>query len=194
MRKAHATVGIDEVGLGAIAGPLVVCAVRVPPAWVPPKGLRDSKKMTTRQRERVNFELRNDQSLELALFSCTAAALDRQGVAVAKMDLYGKAISFFNEPESSTILDGDLRVPGATSIVKADDLYPCVSAASVLAKVYRDRLMRVYGAIFPAYGFGSNSGYLTQKHQSALQAAGPCAEHRRSFEPVRSMSHDRRKD
>ena len=182
--------GVDEVGRGCLAGPVVVAAVALPPDVII-EGVRDSKVMTLRQRERAYEELRRSGARWMAL-AVGASEVDRlNGLAAS---LYGmnrvvrRLEQRYPEPVDHVLVDGHLVPEGlagrATAVVKGDGRSHCIGAASVVAKVLRDRLMRAWGRRHPLYGFERHVGYPTPEHLSALRRYGPCHLHRRSFAPV----------
>jgi ribonuclease HII len=185
-------IGADEVGLGCIAGPLVVCAVCVPKNWEPPKGLRDSKKLSADQRMHVKAHLQGQAALGQIHYQIAARSsqnIDQVGIRVALIAALREAITKLQDRYSvskeDTIMDGNMVLNFATSIVKADDSVPAVSAASVLAKVNRDVIMgSIYDVAHPGYGFAKHKGYGTKEHLAALEKLGPCPLHRKSFAPV----------
>ncbi len=186
-------IGLDEVGLGAWAGPLVVCAVAVPRLWTPPDGLNDSKKLTPAMRTAVYFKLRGlIETRAVALFAVENKDIDRVGLRRALVDAHTSVIESLLErfPADDIIVDGNVplpKVPKAKCIPKADGLYPSVMAASVIAKYNRDVLMQTYHEQYPHYGWDSNAGYGTEKHQKGLQAHGVSPLHRQSFAPIKGF-------
>lgn len=179
-KTAEYVLGIDEVGYGALAGPVVVSVVAVPPDWQL-KGLRDSKKLSPEKREALDPEIVPHVVLEAFL---SAADIDKRGAYEALRFLHESAISEASRlfPGCPVILDGNQKVRGAICIPKADNLVPAVSAASVHAKVFRDRWMaKDIHERFPDYGFDQNKGYGTKHHYRALGVKGICDEHRRTF-------------
>lgn len=198
-------VGSDEVGYGAWAGPLCVASVTVPRGWIGPKGLTDSKAMTKNTLKRVFREFTSQKpypenpaaTVSWCVLFASSEEIDREGVrsvlcrmhaeSTQRMIARAKALSGGAEP--LVIVDGalDIGVSGAVSLPKADLKVPCVSMASVLAKVSRDRIMAEESRRFPVYGFEKNVGYGTQAHQKALYDHGLCEIHRRSYEPIATM-------
>jgi ribonuclease HII len=176
--------GADEVGRGACAGPLVAGAVILPPD-LRPTGLNDSKLMTAAARERVY-----DEIVGAAAWSVTAipaAEVDRMGLQEANYEALRRAVSGLGIRPGLVLFDG-FAVPGAGvrshAVVKGDRLAACISAASVVAKVTRDRIMTELHARHPDYGFAAHKGYSTALHQAALERCGPCREHRMSYSNV----------
>ena len=183
--------GSDEVGYGSWAGPLIVCATVVAKGWSEP-GVTDSKKLSPSARERLYPKL---QALRHCIFGVPPAQIDAMGVAAALDYAHTKAIEgallrhaiagYTGAP--FVVIDGVRSVLGARALPKADALVPAVSAASILAKVYRDRLMRELAKKYPGYGWETNAGYGTPGHQAGLAARGLSPEHRRSYSPMREM-------
>ncbi len=184
--------GIDEVGCGCWAGPLVAAAVVLPAGWAP-EGLDDSKRLTARRRERIAAEIR---AHALAWAACAAppADIDRRGLRAATLRAMARAAGRLRPPPQVVLVDG-LAVPllpcPAQALPRADGSSAAVAAASVLAKVLRDRLMGRFDRLFPGYGFAEHKGYGSAVHREALRRLGPCRIHRRSFRPVASLAQGR---
>ena len=181
--------GVDEAGRGPLAGPVAVAAVILDPAR-PIDGLDDSKKLTEQKREALY-----PQIVERALAHCIvlveAEEIDRLNIFQATMAGMSRAVAGLVPAAHEALVDGnklpkDLPCPGR-AIVGGDALEPAIGAASILAKVTRDRLMVALEAVHPGYGFAVHKGYPTPAHLAALQQLGPCAQHRRSFAPVRLL-------
>jgi ribonuclease HII len=192
-----AILGIDEVGRGPLAGPLVVGAVILPevwPEWV--EGLRDSKKLSIKKREALN-EVILKEAVAVGLGWVFAGELDDVGISEALRLATKRAVKSVQElhaPFSQIIIDGKVNFLSLTplekyvnTVVKADNLIKEVSAASIVAKVARDHYMYELGKKFPGYGFEKNVGYGTATHMKAINELGICPEHRKSFEPIKSM-------
>ena len=194
-----AILGIDEVGRGPLAGPLVVGAVVLPEhggelEWV--TRLRDSKKLTARRREELS-EVIWDEAAGVGLGWVTPKELDEAGISEALRLATSRAVKEVQKLKVSfaqVVIDGKVnflsRTPLAkyvSTMPKADDLVKEVSAASIVAKVARDAYMKEAGLKFPEYGFENHMGYGTLAHREAIVKYGVCPEHRRSFEPVKSM-------
>ena len=195
-----AILGIDEVGRGPLAGPLVVGAVVLPefddsevPEWV--LELRDSKKLTAKKRERLNEIILKEAVSGLGWVF--AEELDKVGISEALKLATRRAVKSvqgLRRPFSQIVIDGKVNFLKGTALErfvstmpKADALVREVSAASIVAKVARDKYMVEVSAKFPEYGFEKHVGYGTAKHLAAIREFGICAEHRKSFEPIKSM-------
>ena len=181
--------GVDEAGRGPLAGPLAVAAVILDPGR-PIAGLNDSKKLSEAKREALY-----PQIIEYALAYCVVLIepdeIDRLNIFQATMAGMSRAVAGLSLVAHEALIDGnklprDLPCPGR-AIVGGDALEPAISAASILAKVSRDRLMVAMDAAHPGYGFAVHKGYPTPAHLASLQQLGPCAHHRRSFAPVRLL-------
>ena len=178
--------GADEAGRGACAGPLVAGAA-VLPSGLRLKGLGDSKLLTERQRERLYDEV-VAEAAAWAVAVVPAAEVDRIGVQEANYRALREAVAGLGGPRPAlALIDGfavpALGVPGQ-AVVKGDRLVACISAASILAKVTRDRMMAELELSWPGYGFAAHKGYATAVHQEALDRLGPCPEHRLSYANV----------
>jgi ribonuclease HII len=187
--KGFLKAGVDEAGRGPLAGPVVVAAVILDPDR-PIAGLDDSKKLSEKKREALF-----PQIVERAMAHCVvvveAEEIDRLNIFQATMAGMSRAVAGLAPAAHEALVDGnklpkDLPCPGR-AIVGGDALEPAISAASILAKVTRDRLMVALEDVHPGYGFAVHKGYPTPAHLAALQQLGPCAQHRRSFAPVRQL-------
>ena len=180
--------GVDEAGRGPLAGPVVVVAVILDPAR-PITGLADSKQLSAKRREQLELQIL-ERALAFAVIEVDAAMIDRINILQATLHGMRLALEALTHAPDFALIDGnrlpqDLRCPGR-AIVGGDASVAAISAASILAKVHRDRRMRAFDAIYPGYGFAAHMGYPTAAHCIALRALGPCAIHRRSFAPVRA--------
>jgi ribonuclease HII len=177
--------GVDEAGRGPLAGPVVAAAVMLDELQ-PIKGLADSKKLTALRRERLFDEIRA-KALCFSVAQATVQEIDELNILQATLLAMQRAVAGLRLKPSLVLVDGN-RLPTlairAEAIVKGDAKVPAISAASILAKVTRDRLCQDLHHQFPDYGFASHKGYGTAVHLAALQTHGACAEHRRSFAPV----------
>jgi len=178
-------VGVDEVGRGAWAGPLVVGAVLLGGADI--KGLTDSKKLTKRQRESLDLEIRQ-KAIAIGLGWVSAKHIDQIGLSEALKLASRRAIMHIRSDYNEIIIDGTIRLiedPRVTLMKKADLLIPSVSAASVIAKVARDKYMTHSDKVFPGYSFSGHVGYGTQAHREAIERQGVSPLHRLSFAPLK---------
>lgn len=188
--RAHrqAVCGADEAGRGPLAGPVVAAAVILDPK-VSIDGLRDSKKLSPTQRETLAQAIRT-RALACAIGVASVEEIDSLNILQASLLAMRRAIEALDPPASFALVDGDrlprLAIP-ARAIVGGDATEPAISAASILAKVHRDALMRALDAAHPGYGFGQHFGYPTREHLRRLHELGPCAAHRRTFAPVRAL-------
>ncbi|WP_188911442.1 ribonuclease HII [Aureimonas endophytica] len=179
--------GVDEAGRGPLAGPVVAAAVILDPASMP-AGLNDSKKLTQRARERLFAEILATATVGVA--SAGPAEIDRLNIRRASLAAMVRAVEALAAAPGHCLIDGidvppGLRLP-ATPLVAGDARSQSIAAASIVAKVLRDRMMVRLGARFPAYGFERHMGYGTKAHLDAIRAHGPCPHHRRSFAPIRN--------
>lgn len=178
--------GIDEAGRGPLAGPVVAAAVVLPPDFRHAT-LRDSKQLTARQRDRLFEELTAGTTSAWAVAVIETAEVDRLNILRATHAAMRHALAQLAPPADHALIDGlpvrDLPLP-QTALVGGDARSFSIAAASVLAKVTRDRLMLDYDRAFPQYGFAQHKGYGTALHLERLRRHGPCPIHRRSFLPV----------
>jgi ribonuclease HII len=185
--------GLDEVGRGAWAGPLVAAAVVFPAQVVLPKLLFDSKKLTPRKRQNLDRLIRA-QALSWAVAGVGAAAIDKFGLSRATEIVFHRAVQRLGTTPDFVLVDGmkrpsflTLKPDGCLALCHGDRISATIAAASIVAKVYRDRLMVRLAASHPGYGFGQHKGYGTARHRSALKELGPAAIHRRSFANIASL-------
>jgi len=181
--------GVDEAGRGPLAGPVAVAAVILDPAH-PIAGLNDSKKLSEARREALYPEI-IAHALAYSIVLVDAEEIDRLNIFQATMTGMSRAVAALDLIAGEALIDGnklprDLPCPGR-AIVGGDALEPAISAASILAKVTRDRLMVELDSAYPGYGFAIHKGYPTPAHLASLQRLGPCPQHRRSFAPVRRL-------
>jgi ribonuclease HII len=180
--------GVDEAGRGPLAGPVVAAAVILDDLQ-PIRGLADSKVLTARRRELLFDEIRA-RALCCSIASASAEEIDRLNILQATMLAMKRAVEGLRLLPHRVVVDGN-RVPSLTmpvaAIVKGDAKVQAISAASILAKVQRDRWCEELHSRHPDYGFDKHKGYPTPEHLAALQRLGPCAEHRCSFAPVRAV-------
>ena len=177
--------GVDEAGRGPLAGPVVAAAVILDQRQ-PIKGLADSKKLTALRREKLFDEIRA-KALCCSIAQASVEEIDRLNILQATLLAMRRAVEGLRLKPNKVLVDGnrlpDIGLP-AHAIVGGDALVPAISAASILAKVHRDRWCLELDQLYPQYGFAKHKGYGTAAHLAALQAHGPCAEHRISFRPV----------
>ena len=179
--------GVDEAGRGPLAGPVVAAAVILDDLQ-PIKGLSDSKVLGRRTRERLFDEIRA-RALCCSIAEASVEEIDRLNILQATLLAMRRAVLGLRLPPHRVVVDGN-RVPvlpmPVEAIVKGDAKVQAISAASILAKVQRDRLCADLHASHPQYGFDGHKGYPTPEHLAALRAHGPCEAHRRSYAPVRA--------
>ena len=180
--------GVDEVGRGPLAGPVVAAAVILDPAR-PIEGLADSKKLTEKRREEL-AEIIKEQALSWALGRAEVEEIDRLNILQASLLAMQRAVAGLQPQAEFALIDGN-RCPElicpAEAIIKGDDRVPVISAASVIAKVARDREMVELDRDFPGYGLARHKGYPTKAHLQSLRQLGVATIHRRSFAPVRKI-------
>jgi ribonuclease HII len=186
--------GVDEAGRGPIAGPVVAAAVRLPVGWVeaglPPElaGLNDSKQLSAAQRERFFEFLTGDAGVHFALAQTDVPEIDTLNILQATHRAMNGALAGLHPPPQHALVDGrpvNSLTVAQTALIQGDARSYSIAAASVLAKVTRDRLMAEYDRQYPAYGFAVHKGYGTPDHLAALARLGPCPIHRRSFAPLK---------
>ncbi len=177
--------GVDEAGRGPLAGPVVAAAVILDDLR-PIKGLADSKKLSAARRELLFDEIRA-KALCCSIASASVEEIDALNILQATLLAMKRAVEGLRLKPHKTLVDGN-RLPAlsmlAEAIVKGDALVPAISAASILAKVYRDRWCVEFDQDYPQYGFAVHKGYGTARHLAALREHGACPQHRRSFAPV----------
>jgi len=186
--------GVDEAGRGPLAGPVVAAAAILPPRWADAglpaglAGLNDSKQLTEKQREKFFTFLTTCSEIEFAVAEIDAAQIDEINILQATHRAMNDALAKLNPQPQHALVDGrpvrTMRVP-QTAIVKGDARSYSIAAASVLAKVTRDRLMVEFDRQWPEYGFAIHKGYGTARHLAAIEHFGPCPIHRRSFAPLK---------
>lgn len=180
--------GVDEVGRGPLVGNVVAAAVILDPEN-PIEGLADSKKLSAKKREQLYIEIK-EKALAWCVASASPAEIDEINILHASMLAMKRAVEGLDIPAEFVYVDGnrspDLSCP-SEPVVKGDSKIPEISAASILAKVDRDREMEVLDQQYPEYGFAKHKGYPTALHFEKLAEHGPLPEHRRSFKPVRDL-------
>jgi len=182
--------GVDEAGRGACAGPLVIASVVLADPFAPELAkVRDSKDVSEAEREKL-FDVVTSAALAVSVIIVPAAEVDSRGVHAANLDGMRRAVQGLSVTPSYVLTDGyaieGLAIPNV-AVWKGDQVVTCISAASIIAKVTRDRAMRDLDTTFPDYGFAKHKGYITKVHTEALQEHGPCIEHRRSFANIAAL-------
>ena len=184
--------GVDEAGRGACAGPLVIASVVLHDPFAPELSIvRDSKEIPESKRDAV-FELIHRIAASVSVVIVPASEVDSRGVHAANLDGMRRAVQGLSIEPAYVLTDGyaieGLGVPNL-AVWKGDQVVVSISAASVIAKVTRDRIMREMDLEFPQYGFAGHKGYITAAHTKALNEHGPCAEHRTTFANVAALIH-----
>ena len=184
--------GVDEAGRGACAGPLVIASVVLHDPFAPELAVvRDSKEIPESKRD-VVFELIQGIAASISVVIVPASEVDLRGVHAANLDGMRRAVQGLSVEPAYVLTDGyaieGLGLPNL-AVWKGDQVVVSISAASVIAKVTRDRIMRDMDRNFPLYGFAGHKGYITAAHTKALNEHGPCAEHRTSFSNVAALIH-----
>jgi len=184
--------GVDEAGRGACAGPLVIASVVLNDPFAPELAVvRDSKEIAENKRDAV-FDLIHQVAASVSIVIVPASEVDSRGVHAANLDGMRRAVQGLSVEPAYVLTDGyaieGLGVPNL-AVWKGDQVVVSISAASVIAKVTRDRIMREMDLEFPLYGFAGHKGYITAAHTKALNEHGPCEQHRRSFANVAALIH-----
>ena len=180
--------GIDEAGRGPLAGP-VVAAIAIFPPFKKIEGVGDSKKFSPKRREEL-FEFITGEALDWGVGIVSERIIEEINIFQATRLAMVKAIQDLKILPEFLLIDGPISLDVEISqqaIIKGDEKSFSIGAASIIAKVLRDRLMRKYHRLFPEYGFSEHKGYPTQKHLNALETYGPCPIHRRTYEPVKKL-------
>ena len=187
---------VDEVGMGCLAGPVVVCAVAITNAFYNKhhkklQGVRDSKLLQAKQRELFSAELLKEKDLVYALVSANPKTIDKLNIYNAARQAMKKAVQKLKPNlilKSIVLVDGKTKIKELDieqlAIIKGDRKIFAIACASIIAKVHRDRMMQNYAKKYPGYGFEKHKGYGTKYHQAQLTLLGPCDIHRKSFAPV----------
>jgi ribonuclease HII len=187
-RSSGPVAGVDEVGRGPLAGPVCVAAVILDPDNLP-MGADDSKKLSALRREALHDEI-CARALAISIVLAPAAEIDLVNIRRATLNAMARAVRCLSVAPRFVLVDGcdlpDLPCPGR-ALINGDATSLSIAAASIVAKVTRDRLMARLDLVHPGYGFSRHSGYATEIHRAALQKIGPCREHRRSYAPVRML-------
>lgn len=178
------TTGLDEAGRGALAGPVVAAAVCWPEGVTLP-GLADSKKLTAKQREALFIEI-TSKALSWSYTALPASHVDKVNILQASLEAMRLSYAALpQEHQCHGIADGPIRpAQDIAALVKGDSLVPAISAASIVAKVIRDRMMQSYDLLYPGYDLSKHKGYPTASHTLALKTKGVSSLHRRSYAPV----------
>ncbi|MBV8208986.1 MAG: ribonuclease HII [Burkholderiaceae bacterium] len=187
-RRILLIAGVDEAGRGPLAGPVVAAAVVLNPRW-PLEGLRDSKQLTAALRNDLAEQIRA-QAVAFAVGQASVSEIDRLNILRASLLAMRRAIEALHPQPDLVLVDGThlpLIAIAARAIVGGDASEPSISAASILAKTHRDKLMVRLHEKHPQYGFDRHFGYPTPQHLRQLRRLGPCPVHRRSFAPVREL-------
>jgi ribonuclease HII len=178
--------GTDEAGRGPLAGPVVAAAVILDPEHIP-QGLNDSKQLSLKERERLFEDI-----LATAHVSIAASGprhIDEKNILRANLDAMRRAIAGLSLAPAMVLADGRDVPPGLScpgkAVIKGDARSVSIAAASIIAKVTRDRMMTRAGLVYPAYGFDAHAGYGTARHRAAIDTSGPCPLHRMTFRPLR---------
>lgn len=186
LRAAGRTVaGVDEAGRGCLAGPVAAGAVILDPGR-PVRGLRDSKKLTEKRREELFEEIR-EKSAAWSVAMTGPGEIDRTNILQAALRAMEKAVEDLSVAPDFVLVDGNARISLAVeqrTVVGGDDRCASVAAASIVAKVTRDRLMKELETEYPGYGFSRHKGYPSKEHRESLRRLGPCPIHRKSFNGV----------
>ncbi len=178
--------GLDEVGRGALAGPVVAAAVILDPRASLPSGLNDSKKLSARQRERIAEELRSS-AIAYSVGQVEADEIDRINILQATRRAMLNALAQLNTRADYLLIDAlelkEANLP-QRAIIRGDSISASIAAASIIAKTFRDQLMHEYQEVYPQYNFAAHVGYGTRAHMEALRTHGACPIHRKSFRGV----------
>jgi ribonuclease HII len=179
--------GVDEAGRGPLAGPVVAACVVLPKDFSVPE-VNDSKKLTAKKRERL-FEKIMQNGCQVGVGIVTEEVIDRMNILNASLQAMHEAVSQLKRPPDFVLVDGNQKIPHLSfpqrPVVKGDSLSLSIAAASIVAKVTRDRIMLEYHKEYPEFNFAHHKGYATRTHVEALKTFGPCKIHRRSFKLVR---------
>ena len=192
-QESNFLIGIDEAGRGPLAGPVVACACFIPPSIAQHfNDVNDSKKLTEAKRDELFDQLTNGSGIIYGVGFATAQEIDQLNILQATfLAMRRAAQKFLRMPDSCALIDGPYTVKDLTlkqvPVIDGDAKSLAIAAASIIAKVTRDRYMTVLEQLYPGYGFAGHKGYGTAKHLKALRELGPCREHRQTFGPVRKL-------
>jgi len=178
--------GVDEAGRGPWAGPVSAAAVILNPRKMP-KGLNDSKLLSAKRRDALELEIK-DQAIAFAVGFASVAEIAELNILHATGLAMRRAVEALSPAPAFALIDGNYAFPlpcTVKTVIKGDSLSCSIAAASILAKVARDRLMAEFDQLYPGYGFSSHKGYRAQAHADGLLKLGPCPEHRLTWAPVR---------
>ncbi|MBQ5834307.1 MAG: ribonuclease HII [Clostridia bacterium] len=174
--------GVDEAGRGPLCGPVVAAACILPDGYVP-EGLNDSKKLTEKKREKL-FDIIRENAVAYCIAEASVEEIDRMNILEADLLAMRRAIDGLSVPADHALIDGniarDFQIP-ATAVIHGDAISPSIAAASILAKVTRDRLCLELDQAYPQYGIAKHKGYGTKAHMDALRLHGPSPIHRKQF-------------
>jgi len=191
---SSATVGVDEAGRGSLAGPVVAAAYQFHKSGVELEGLDDSKKLSRKKREGLFERLTDGEMGRWAVGEASLKEIEEHNILVASQMAMARALKGLGDVTGVILVDG---LPAKhlgkehVAVVGGDGICPSIAAASVVAKVSRDRTLLQFGQLYPMYGFSKNCGYGTAEHLQALRVHGPCPLHRRSFLPLGSTTMSR---
>ena len=194
MAGSSATVGVDEAGRGSLAGPVVAAAYQFHKSGVQLEGLDDSKKLSRKKREALFERLTDGEMGRWAVGEASLEEIQEHNILVASQMAMARALKALGDITGVILVDG---LPAKhlgkqhVAVVGGDGICPSIAAASVVAKVSRDRTLLQFGQLYPMYGFSKNCGYGTAEHLQALRVHGPCPLHRRSFLPLGSKTMSR---
>ena len=194
MAGSSATVGVDEAGRGSLAGPVVAAADQFHKSGVQLEGLDDSKKLSRKKREALFERLTDGEMGRWAVGEASLEEIEEHNILVASQMAMARALEGLGDVPGVILVDG---LPAKhlgkehVAVVGGDGICPSIAAASVVAKVSRDRTLLQFGQLYPMYGFSKNCGYGTAEHLQALRVHGPCPLHRRSFLPMGSSTMSR---
>ncbi|MCV6623955.1 MAG: ribonuclease HII [Cellvibrionaceae bacterium] len=185
--QGHLVAGVDEVGRGPLAGDVVTAAVILDPDN-PIEGLNDSKKLSEKKRNALFDEIQ-EKALSWAIARASVAEIDELNILQASLLAMKRAVEALDIQPEHVLVDGN-KIPKwsyqAEAVVKGDGRVACIGAASILAKVTRDREMADFDAVYPGYGFAGHKGYPTKVHMEAVERFGVCPIHRRSYGPIKA--------
>jgi ribonuclease HII len=184
----RAIAGTDEAGRGPLAGPVVAAAVILHPGQTIP-GVNDSKKLTERQREKL-YPIIMAEAIAVGIGLCDHEEIDRLNILRASLEAMRRAVAALPVAADFLLVDGSFTVPleiPQQAVIKGDSLSISIAAASIIAKVTRDRLMVEFDLLYPGYGFAGHKGYPSASHRAAIACLGPCPIHRSSFRGVKEF-------